>query len=73
MDENLKTVAKFDNPVSASIAQAKLKDSGIESAVFGESSSYPALNAVEDNIELKVNASDYPLASKILEASDKAE
>lgn len=73
MDENLKTVAKFDNPMSASIAQAKLKDSGIESAVFGESSSYPALNAVEDNIELKVNASDYPLASKILEASDKAE
>lgn len=73
MDENLKTVAKFDNPMSASIAQAKLKDSGIESAVFGESSSYPALNAVEDNIELKVNASDYPLASKILEASDNAE
>lgn len=73
MDENLKTVAKFDNPMSASIAQAKLKDNGIESAVFGESSSYPALNAVEDNIELKVNAADYSLASKILEASDKAE
>lgn len=73
MDNNLKTVAKFDNPMSASIAQAKLKDNGIESAIFGESSSYPALNAVEDNIELKVNASDYPLASKILEASDKAE
>ena len=52
---------------------AFLKDSGIESAIFGESSAYPALNAVEDNIELKVNAADYDLAVKILDASSSAE
>ncbi len=73
MEDNLKTVAKFDDAMRASIAQTKLKDSGIESAIFGESSAYPALNAVEDNIELKVNAADYDLAVKILDASSSAE
>lgn len=73
MDESLRTVANFDDPMRASIAQTKLKDSGIESAIFGESSSYPALNAVEDNIELKVNAEDYDRAVSILAASQSAE
>ncbi len=73
MDESLKTVAKFDDPMRASIAQTKLKDSGIESAIFGETSSYPAINAVEDNIELKVNAADYDQAVRILAASQSAE
>ena len=73
MDESLKTVAKFDDPMRASIAQTKLKDSGIESAIFGETSSYPVINAVEDNIELKVNAADYDQAVRILAASQSAE
>ena len=73
MDDSLKTVAKIDDQKRASIAQTKLKDNGIESAVFGETSSYPMINAVEDNIELKVNAEDYDRALSILAASQSAE
>lgn len=72
MDE-LKTIAKFSDPMRASIAEGLLKSNGIMAEVFGAFSSYPSINAVEQNIELKVNAKDYESALSILAASDKAE
>ena len=72
MDE-LKTVAKFADPMLASITQGLLKSNGIEAEIFGEFSSYPSVNIAEQNVELKVNAADYESALSILAASDKAE
>jgi predicted metal-dependent phosphotriesterase family hydrolase len=69
----LKTVAKFSDPMRASIAEGLLKSNGIEAGIFGEVSSYPSFNAVEQNIELKVNEADYESALSLLAASDKAE
>lgn len=70
---NLKTVAKFADPMLASISQGLLNSNGIDAEIFGEVSSYPSFNAAEQNIELKVNAEDYESALSILAASDKAE
>ena len=71
--EDLKTVAKFADPMLASIAEGLLRSNGIDAEIFGEVSSYPSFNAAEQNIELKVNAGDYESALSILAASDKAE
>jgi predicted metal-dependent phosphotriesterase family hydrolase len=71
--DKLKTVATFADPMLASIAEGLLQSNGIEAGIFGEVSSYPSLNAAEQNIQLKVNAEDYESALSILAASDKAE
>jgi hypothetical protein len=68
-----KTVAKFGDPMLASISQGLLESNGIKAEIYGEVSSYPSVNVVEQNIELKVNADDYESALSILAASDKAE
>lgn len=68
-----KTVAKFGDPMLASISQGLLESNGIKAGIYGEVSSYPSLNVAEQNIELKVNAEDYESALSILAASDKAE
>lgn len=44
MAEELKTVAKFDNAMSAHITAGMLNENGIPAAVFGENSSYVSLN-----------------------------
>lgn len=72
MDE-LKTVAKFADPMLASISQGLLESNGIRAEIFGETSSYPSLNVADQDIELKVSAEDYESALSILAASDKAE
>jgi hypothetical protein len=72
MDE-LKTVARFGDPMLASISQGLLESNGIKAEVLGITSSYPSFNAVEQDIELKVSADDYESALSILAASDKAE
>jgi hypothetical protein len=72
MDE-LKTVARFGDPMLASISQGLLESNGIKTEVLGITSSYPSFNAVEQDIELKVSADDYESALSILAASDKAE
>lgn len=69
----LKTVAKFGDPMLASISKGLLESNGIKAEVFGIFSSYPSFNAVEQDIELKVNADDYESALSILAASDKDE
>jgi hypothetical protein len=71
--EELKTVARFADPMLASISQGLLESNGIQAEIFGEVSSYPSFNAAELDIELKVNAEDYESALSILAASDKAE
>ena len=71
--EELKTVATFADPMLASIARGLLESNGIMSEIFGAFSSYPSVNIVEENIELKVNAEDYESALSILAASDEAE
>ena len=68
-----KTVAKFGDPMLASISQGLLESNGIKAESYGEVSSYPSFNVAEQNIELKVNAEDYESALSILAASDKAE
>ena len=68
-----KTVAKFGDPMLASISQGLLESNGIKAEIYGEVSSYPSINVAEQNIELKVNADDYESALSILAASDKAE
>lgn len=68
----LKSVEKFSDPMAARLAEAKLKDNGIEAAIFGESSSFPSVN-YDGPIELKVNEADYERSLSILAASDKAE
>ena len=71
--DDLKTVAKFADPMLASITKGLLNSNGIEAEIFGEVSSYPSVNVAEQNIELKVNAQDYESALSILATSDKAE
>ena len=68
-----KTVAKFGDPMLASISQGLLESNGIKAEIYGEVSSYPSFNVAEQNIELKGNADDYESALSILAASDKAE
>ena len=68
-----KTVARFDDPMLASISQGLLESNGIKAEIYGEVSSYPSFNVAEQNIELRVNAEDYESALSILAASDKAE
>ena len=69
--EDLKTVAKFADPMLASISKGLLESNGIRAEVFGEVSPYPSISW--EKIELKVNAEDYDSALSILAASDKAE
>ena len=68
-----KTVAKFGDPMLASISQGLLESNGIKAEIYGEVSSYPSLYVAEQDIELRVNAEDYESALSILAASDKAE
>ena len=68
-----KTVAKFGDPMLASISQGLLESNGIKAEIYGEVSSYPSFNVAEQNIELKVNEADYESALSLLAASDKAE
>ena len=70
--EELKTVATFADPMLASITKGLLESNGVMAEIFGESSSYPSFNVVEEDIELKVNAADYESALSILAASSKA-
>ena len=73
MKEEFKTVARFSDQMSAEIAAGMLNANGIPAEVFGQTSSYPSINAAIDSVEVKVNADDYESARKLLAANDKAE
>ncbi len=72
MAEDFKTVAKFNDSMSAHITAGMLRDNGIPAGVFGDNSSYVSLNYVNP-VEVKVNAADYDAAMSLLAASDNAE
>lgn len=75
MKEELKlmTVARYSDQISAEIAAGMLNANGIPAEVFGQTSSYPSINAAIDGVELKVNAEDYESAKKLLAANESAE
>ena len=75
MKEELKlmTVARYSDQMSAEIAAGMLNSNGIPAEVFGQTSSYPSINAAIDGVELKVNAEDYESAKKLLAANESAE
>lgn len=75
MKEELKlmTVARYSDQMSAEIAAGMLNTNGIPAEVFGQTSSYPSINAAIDGVELKVNAEDYESAKKLLAANESAE
>ena len=75
MKEELKlmTVARYSDQMSADIAAGMLNANGIPAEVFGQTSSYPSINAAIDGVELKVNAEDYESAKKLLAANESAE
>ncbi len=72
MKEEFKTVARFPDQISAEIAAGMLNANGIAAEVFGQTSSYPSINAAIDSVEVKVNAEDYESARNLLAANDKA-
>ena len=75
MKEELKLmkVARYSDQMSAEIAAGMLNANGIPAEVFGQTSSYPSINAAIDGVELKVNAEDYESAKKLLAANESAE
>jgi len=72
-DGEFKTVARYNDPISAHIAEGMLRENGIPAMVFGETSSYPSLNLNINPVELKVNAEDYDDAMTLLAAAQSAE
>jgi len=64
----MKTVAEFEFPYQAQIAQGRLSAEGIFSQVMNEVSSYVCLNTIS-RIKLVVNDEDYDKASIILSSS----
>lgn len=66
MKETFKTVARFSDPLIAEITAGMLRDNGIPAQVFGQTSSYPSINATINSVEVKVNAEDYEKALELL-------
>lgn len=66
MNEEFKTVARFSDPLIAEITAGMLRDNDIPAQVFGQTSSYPSINATINSVEVKVNAEDYGKAMDLL-------
>ena len=69
MDNEMETVARVRDAVSAHICARMLNENGIPAAVFGENSSYISLNYI-DELEVKVNPEDYDQAVTLIEQKD---
>lgn len=70
--QQFKTVATFQDVMSARITAGMLNENGIPAGVFGADSSFSALSFMKP-VEVKVNEEDYDAAMSILAAADKAE
>ncbi|MBQ5486856.1 MAG: DUF2007 domain-containing protein [Bacteroidales bacterium] len=70
-EEEFKTVAEFNDALSAQITVGMLRENGIPAAVFGADSTYLSLNYVNP-VQVKVNASDYETALKLIEQTEEA-
>jgi len=68
----MKTVAEYEFPYEAQLAQGRLENEGIMSQVMNQVSSYTCLNAVS-KIKLVVNDEDYDEAVRILAEPDTEE
>lgn len=68
--EEFKTVAEFNDALSAQITAGMLRENGIPAAVFGADSTYLSLNFTNP-VQVKVNASDYEAALKLLEETEE--
>ena len=66
MIEEFKAVARFSDPLIAEITAGMLRDNDIPAQVFGQTSSYPSINAAINSVEVKVNAEDYDKAVALL-------
>ncbi len=64
-EEDFKTVAEFNDAVSAQITAGMLIENGIPAAVFGADSTY-LMNNYSNPVMVKVNAADYDAAMKLL-------
>lgn len=73
MENELKSVAQFSDPLSAEITAGMLRANGIPAMVFGQASSYPSINAVLNSVEVKVNPEDYEAALELINNSDSPE
>lgn len=71
MEQEFKTVARFNNQESAEITAGMLRANGIQAQVFGQASSYPSINVAIDSIEVKVNAEDYEQAIALVKQNAK--
>ncbi len=71
MKEEFKTVARFSDSVSAEITAGMLRANGINAQVFGQTSSYPSINATIDSVEVKVNETDYDTALELIKDCEK--
>lgn len=70
-EEEFKTVAEFNDVLSAQITVGMLRENGIPAAVFGADSTYVFLNYTYP-VQVKVNASDYETALKLIEQTEEA-
>ncbi len=68
MEKEFKTVARFNNSISAEITAGMLRENGIPAQTFGAVSAYPSINENINSIEVKVNAEDYEAALELLSA-----
>lgn len=66
MNSEFVTVASFSDPLSAEITAGMLRANGIPAQVFGQTSSYPSINAIIDSVQVKVNAEDEQAARDLL-------
>lgn len=66
MNEEFITVAEFADGMGAEITAGMLRSNGIQAQVFGQTSSYPSINANIDSVKVKVNAADYDAAMKLI-------
>lgn len=71
MEQEFKTVAFFSDAMSAEITAGMLRSNGIQAQVFGQTSSYPSINANINSVEVKVNAEDYDAAVALLNQSEQ--
>ena len=70
MEQDFKTVAKFNDSMRAEIAAGMLRANGIPAEMFNENSPFPGISGGKDGIVVKVNTADYDEAVRLLATSD---
>jgi len=71
MEQEFKVVASYSDPLRAEITAGMLRANGIPAQVFGQTTPYPCINSALDAVTVKVNASDYEAAVRLVEGNDE--